>query len=162
MHAGKIPGHASDKLTGSICDEYELELLQLSQDLVRQRRFLWFDYMDDVEKFWAAADVAVLASAGPEAFGLVILEAMACGLPVVATRSGGPAVVVTPDVGILVPMADADALAEAIEALLGDPARRAALGANGRRRVEDQYSPAAFAEVIMTEFDAQAGAEGRM
>ncbi len=162
MHAGKIPGHGSDKLTGSICDEYELELLQLSQDLVRQRRFLWFDYMDDVEKFWAAADVAVLASAGPEAFGLVILEAMACGLPVVATRSGGPAVVVTPDVGILVPMADADALAEAIEALLGDPARRAALGANGRRCVEDQYSPAAFAEVIMTEFDAQARAEGRV
>ena len=162
IHAGKIPGHSSVKPTGPISEAYELELLQLSLDLVRQIRFVWFDYIDDAGSFWAAADVAVLASAGPEAFATVILEAMACGLPVIATRSGGADAVVTPDVGILIPMVDADALAEAIEALLDDPARRAALGANGRQRVEDQYSPAAFAEVIMTEFDAQAGAEGRM
>jgi glycosyltransferase involved in cell wall biosynthesis len=59
-----------------------------------------------------AAHVVVSASAA-ETFGVVLIEAMACGRPVIATRSGGPLDIVTPDVGVLV-QADAAALSEAM------------------------------------------------
>ena len=71
-----------------------------------------------------------------------ILEAMASGLPVVATRVGGTPDVVDGSVGLLVPPEDPAALATALVTLLGDPARRAAMGAAGRERVARQFSEA--------------------
>ena len=66
---------------------------------------------------------------------------MACGTPVVATTAGAfPEVIADGETGILVPPADARALADAIAALLADPARRAAMGAAGTRRIEEQFS----------------------
>lgn len=53
-----------------------------------------------------------------ESFGVVLVEALACGIPVVATRSGGPEDIVTEDVGILVPPGDAEALARGLERVL--------------------------------------------
>ncbi len=76
-----------------------------------------------------------------EGFGLPAAEAMACGTPVVATTAGAfPEVIADGETGILVPPADARALADAIAALLADPARRAAMGAAGTRRIEEQFS----------------------
>ncbi|MGH7408997.1 MAG: glycosyltransferase, partial [Candidatus Methylomirabilales bacterium] len=70
-----------------------------------------------------------------------ILEAMACGLPVVATRVGGTPEMVEDGVsGLLVPPEDPAALATALVTLLGDPARRAAMGAAGRERVARQFN----------------------
>lgn len=70
-----------------------------------------------------------------------ILEAMACGLPVVATRVGGTPEVVEDGVsGLLVPPDDPSALATSLLTLLGDPARRAAMGAAGRDRVARQFN----------------------
>lgn len=71
-----------------------------------------------------------------EGLSLVLLEAMACGLPVVATRVGGNSEVVLPGwTGWLVPPGDPRALAEALLALLADPERRRAFGRAGRQRV---------------------------
>lgn len=85
--------------------------------------------------------VFVFPSVCQEAFGMPPAEAMACGLPVVASRSGGlPEVVEEGRTGLLVPRGDAAALAAAVVALLEDPARRRAMGEAGRRRVERLFS----------------------
>ncbi len=72
-----------------------------------------------------------------EGFGIVFLEANACGKPVIGARSGGiPDAIVDGETGLLVEPDDEPALAEALISLLSDPARCQALGAAGRDRVE--------------------------
>jgi len=76
-----------------------------------------------------------------EGFGRVIVEAMALGIPVVATRVGGiPEVVVDKETGVLVSPEDPQALAEAMLDLLGDDRRREAMGTAGRKRFEACFS----------------------
>jgi len=92
--------------------------------------------------FIRAADLFVLPSLA-EPFGLVILEAMALGKPVVATAMGGPLeIVVSGETGVLVPPSAPGELADAIRRLLADPAARAAMGRNGRRRFEERFTAA--------------------
>jgi alpha-maltose-1-phosphate synthase len=75
-----------------------------------------------------------------EPLGIVNLEAMACGTAVVGTRVGGiPEVVVDGETGLLVPPDDPAALAAALNALLLDPARAAAMGAAGRKRAVAEF-----------------------
>ena len=76
-----------------------------------------------------------------ESFGLVALEAMACGVAVVAAQTGGlPEVVENGTTGLLVSPGDANALAGAIGELLGDPGKRARMGDAGRARARANYS----------------------
>ncbi|WP_199808861.1 MULTISPECIES: glycosyltransferase [Streptomyces] len=106
-----------------------------------------------------SADV-VVCPADYEPFGIVPLEAMACGVPVVASAVGGQLdTVADPGTGRLVPPRDPEALARAVAGLLADPAARAACGAAGRRRVLSRYgwgqvaaaTEAAYCEVLDTE-----------
>ncbi len=91
-------------------------------------------------KYYAAADLFVLPSR-MESFGLVLVEAMACGLPVVATRVGGiPEVVEEGVTGLLVAPDDSRALAEAINSLLDDPQRMRSMGAKGRQKVMEHFT----------------------
>jgi glycosyltransferase involved in cell wall biosynthesis len=94
--------------------------------------------MPDVHR---ALDILELASREPEPFGLVILEAMSTGKPVVATAHGGPLDIIEDGrTGDLVEPGNIQAMADAILALVNDPARRARVGALARERVVANYT----------------------
>ncbi|MBK5305569.1 MAG: glycosyltransferase family 4 protein [Frankiaceae bacterium] len=97
----------------------------------------------DAAELVGAFDILAMPSRF-EAFGLVALEAMQAGVPVVASAVGGLADLVA-DSGVLVPLEDADRLAAALRDLLADPARRHALGEAGRARSR-QFTPAVMVE----------------
>jgi len=94
----------------------------------------------DIKDILHSFDVFALPSLA-EGTPVSMLEAMACGLPVVASRVGGIPEVVDDGVqGLLVPVGDLDALAQALARYAGDPALRAAHGRAGRARVEERFS----------------------
>jgi len=101
--------------------------------------------------YYAAADVTVLPSYY-ESFGMVALEAMACGSPVIASRVGGLVTTVRDGVtGFLVPDGDVEALAERIEILVGDPELRWRLGREGVRWAAQHRWPC-VAEAVCKEY----------
>jgi glycosyltransferase involved in cell wall biosynthesis len=97
--------------------------------------------VDDLPSFLSDVDVAVMPSELPESFGMVALEAMASGKPVVATSNGGvPELVDDGVTGRLVPRGDERALAAALLGYVRDPALRADHGAAGRTRCEREFT----------------------
>ena len=102
---------------------------------------VWFTgHEADVASAMAACQVVVHASISPEPFGRVLLEAMAVGRPVIATRAGGPAEVIAPEVdGLLVPPGDAPAMAAAMGRLLADKTVRQTLARAGWEKVRARY-----------------------
>jgi glycosyltransferase involved in cell wall biosynthesis len=89
-----------------------------------------------------------------EGFGIVLLEAMLSDLPVVATSvSAVPEIVADGTTGYLVPPGDANAVAERVSELLGDPARRRLLGDAGRVRARDEFSVARMTERTLEVYD---------
>jgi glycosyltransferase involved in cell wall biosynthesis len=99
-------------------------------------------YRSDAAALVGSADVAVVPSIWDEACALTVLESMGRGVPVVASRVGGiPELVHDGVTGLLVPRGDEEQLAEAILRVLGDPTRARAMGAAGRRRVVEDFSP---------------------
>lgn len=115
----------------------ELEALHAELGLGDRVRFLGF--RDDIQRILAESDLFVLSSLS-EGISITLLEAMAAGLPVVATRVGGnPEVVVDGVTGRLVPERNPEALAAAVLDLVRGPEAARRMGAAGRRRVEDEF-----------------------
>jgi glycosyltransferase involved in cell wall biosynthesis len=103
-------------------------------------------FVEDVPAAMRGLDVVVHASTEPEAFGLVILQAMACARPVIATAVGGARELVEPGENVLsVPAGDSAALALAIERLVAEPALRLRLAEAGRANAERRFSRARLA-----------------
>jgi glycosyltransferase involved in cell wall biosynthesis len=110
-------------------------------------RLVALGQMQGVERLFQAADVAVLPSVWEEAFAHTLVEAQACGLPVVASRIGGnPEAVEEGVTGLLVPPADAASLQAALELLLADGGRRRDMAAAARRRAESRFTIARSVE----------------
>jgi glycosyltransferase involved in cell wall biosynthesis len=102
---------------------------------------------DDPYSELADWDLLVLPSRS-EPFGLVLIEAMAMALPVVATRIDGPREIVTAETGLLVDVDDVEGLAGAIVELARDPERRERMGAAGRARVAETFTLERQAEAV--------------
>ena len=127
-------------------DRERLEKLVHKRGLGDRVRFLGGVSDHDLPAFYNLASVYVGASRraeriGVEGFGISLVEASACGLPVVAGNSGGiPDAVRDGETGFLVPPEDTAAFADAISRLLGDTALARRLGENGRRAVEAHFN----------------------
>lgn len=119
--------------------QYERDLIRLAQDLAISDRVTFTGQLDDVRPALAAMHIFVHPG-DPEPFGLVNLEAMASGRPVVAFDHGAlPEIVLQGETGVLVPPKDPANLAQAVIDLLKDPHRRSEMGQRGRQRACSRF-----------------------
>ena len=96
--------------------------------------------IDELASLYRNAALFVLPS-NEEGLGIVLLEAMASGTPVVSTRCGGPeTIIVDGETGFLTPVGDAQALAARMRQLLESPQLRRDMGASGRRTIKARFS----------------------
>jgi glycosyltransferase involved in cell wall biosynthesis len=114
------------------------ELRALATQTGLADRTIWIAHSLDLPALYNAADVFALLS-DHEAFGLVALEAMACGRPVVVSAGSAFPEFVAPGTGLLVDPDDTTAARAALASLLGDPAHRRHMGLQARRHVEAAY-----------------------
>jgi len=165
--AGRLPENVQLVLCASSPDTPELAR-RLETAVAGRSQVHWINAMlpvEEVVQLYSHAAVFVCPSIY-EPFGLINLEAMACGTPVVASRVGGiPEVVVDGETGWLVEPGDPVALAEALRGALADSARARRMGLAGRRRVEAHFSWDRIAqrtlEVYHQAIDAHARAPAR-
>jgi glycosyltransferase involved in cell wall biosynthesis len=132
-------------------------LCALAQTLGPGARVVFAGALPDAARVLPLVDLYVTASRR-EGLPTAVLEAMACGLPVLATEAPGHVDAVEPEVtGRLVPLDDPPALAAAAAALLRDPALRARMGRAGRERVERHFARARMLAEIADLYRAAAG-----
>jgi glycosyltransferase involved in cell wall biosynthesis len=118
---------------------YMAQLQQYVRDAQIDSHVKFWGFQADIPAMLANMDIAVLASL-QEPFGRVVIEAMAMQKPVVATAVGGvPEIVADGVTGLLIPPADVDALAQALEVLILDREQRNAMGKQGRKGVEELF-----------------------
>ncbi len=117
--------------------KFRRELKRLVRVLGMEERFLWLDWVDDLDPLLAAADIFVSPSHS-ESFGLAILDAMAAGTAVVATATDGAKELIS-DEDALTPIKDPLALTEKICRLLEDTGKRQALGETLRQTAQEHY-----------------------
>lgn len=111
-------------------------------------------WVENKRDWFDALDVFVLPS-HHEPFGIVLIEAMAAGVPVISTDAVGPREIIRHgEDGMLFPVADAMELADQLEAMLADDNAARALGARGHARVADQFSQAAMTRRLKAALDA--------
>jgi glycosyltransferase involved in cell wall biosynthesis len=126
-------------------------LEQKAQRLFMHDKVIFAGLRKDIERMYAAMDIFVLPSTCREAFGMVLIEAMAMGKPVIATTMGGIPEIVDNEVnGILVPPQDPDALAHAIARYLEDGTFARKIALEGRKMVEQKFSDKAMGDSFET------------
>jgi glycosyltransferase involved in cell wall biosynthesis len=135
LERGELPGRVAIVGNGPLEDEVreEIDRLGVAPEVA------WFPYRGAVDPYLAALDLFVLPSAW-EALPLSLLEAMSCGLPIVATAVGGtPEAVEDGLTGRVVPSGDEEALAGALRDVLANATLRNAMGEAGRTRYESRF-----------------------
>jgi glycosyltransferase involved in cell wall biosynthesis len=132
--AGAAQTPAEQEYSDSVLAEVERLNLKLHVRFLGQRT--------DVPELMRAADVFCQPNAGPEPFGVVFVEALQAGVPVVTFSMGGPQEILDENCGILVSPGDVSALALALTRLIDDPQLRARMGAAGPSRAKFLCDPA--------------------
>lgn len=146
----KVPTHLFVAGDGEMMEE----LQALSLRLGISARTHWLGLVPDPTRLLQGSDLFILATSG-EAFGLVLAEAMACGLPVVGSRSGGiPEVVADSETGLLVPPLNPTAFADALERLWRDKDLRQRFRQQGIERVNQYFTMARTVENTMRIYES--------
>ena len=131
------------------------QLKQLAASLGIGERIEFMGFRKDVPEIISAGTLVVHASTVPEPFGQVIVQAMVESKPVVATRGGGVLEIVEDGrTGLLVPMKDADAMANAICEILADPVRARKMGESGRERFLEKFTIEKTVEAVEGIYDS--------
>ena len=121
------------------------------------RRVKWCGLRSNIQDFMAAFDITVVPSV-EEPLGLVALESLAAGTPVVATDTGGlPEIVHHQRSGLVVPTKNSNALADAIIELSKDPDRRETMGQYGKQFVFEQFDPVRLTDQVEDVYRALTG-----
>lgn len=142
------------RIAGDGAQRAELEQMVRAKGLDTFVTFLGMRPQAELPALYADCDVFVLPSVR-EGMGLVLAEALLCGAPVIATRSGGVTDIVRDgETGLLFPERDAIALADALEKYASDPALAARLAEQGRARVLERFTPERVAEQFLQVYEA--------
>ena len=129
--------------------EYAGKLRRVVQDAGIGNQVIFTGFQTDVLPFLARMDIVIHSSVAPEPFGLVILEGMAAGKAVIASRSGGPLEIITEGQdGLFHEPGNRKQLETAIRRLMEDGALRERLGAKGRETVSRRFRPRAMIEQL--------------
>jgi Glycosyltransferase len=114
----------------------------------------FISFLDNVWPVWLGSDIAIVPSTEPEPFGMVAIEAMSAGLPVIAAAHGGLLDIIEDNItGVLFTPCDVNSLALAIEKLILSPALRDAMGKAGVTRQESLFSLAAQSTKTMAVYE---------
>jgi glycosyltransferase involved in cell wall biosynthesis len=122
--------------------EYRDSLVKEARRLGLAEKTRFLGQRTDVPALMRAADIFCQPNAGPEPFGVVFVEALQAGVPVVTFSMGGPREILDETCGILVPPGDVNALARELARLIDDPQLRGKLGAAGPERAKFLCDPA--------------------
>ena len=136
-----------------LVSDHQSEADELVRRLNLQESVRFVPFTQDTARMFQASDIVVAPSRGPE-LGRPVLEACACGRPVVATGSiTGGGILVPDETGVLVPRRSPDSLAFALKHLIEAPEERERLGKNARRFAEQHFSARRNAEQVMEIYD---------
>ncbi len=164
LRAARLLLDRSDRFRFVIAGQYggalAEDLLRLRAQLGLEERLFFLGLRSDVATVLHNLDVFVLSSKS-EGFSLACVEAMACGIPVVATRCGGPEAILDEHSGILVAPEDPGALANAVNHIIVTPGLAQTLSQAARKRARDEFSLHTMLSRYATLFEAVAGAAPR-
>jgi glycosyltransferase involved in cell wall biosynthesis len=142
------------ELSGGHHRTYADALKSLAQELGVQDSILFTGFRSDIPQIMAASDIITHCSTYPDPFPGVVLQGMAVGKPVVASKLGGPIEQIENGAsGILVDPGDSEALAQAVRSLLADAETRHALGSAAVARVESEFQASMFFNRLLSIYE---------
>ena len=161
-HIKKAVPNARLIVVGAFSDKDKAPFVRYARALkLRGVHFVGYVSPEEMARYHRTATIFCAPNTGFESFGIVLLEAMAAGLPIVASDIAGFRTVVANDCeGVLVPPGDEQALAESIVALLKDPHRRAQMCECGKRKAA-QYDWKIIAQRVLAFYDDLIAAQPR-
>ena len=120
-----------------------------------QEKIIFTGYRSDISRIIAAMDIVVHASSMPEPFGLVIIEGMAAGKPVIATAAGGVLDIIEDGVnGLLVPPQNSKAMAETILQIIYNQDKAQKIGLAARRSVAEKFTVRHHVNAVQKLYDS--------
>jgi glycosyltransferase involved in cell wall biosynthesis len=130
-------------------DSYHQELTSLVKKLDLESEIIFTGWRSDAPSVLESLDILAHARITPEPAALVLMEAMAMGVPVVASKTGGTSeLILDGKTGILFPPKDSHALAQAVVRLIKNPERANRMGQRGRQRMEEKFTLSKQMEAI--------------